>query len=462
MGANVPGPNAVAQTGSQFPNTGPIDRLVKSAVLAWNMLTYRAICFFLCYLLPAKLLFALLRRIRPLSLFFGTLIVTRADDVREVLGRFDDFQLGQFIETGMPWGPFIMTIDWREQHAIERRLLESVVNTAADKERIGAIVTNECQVRTDAFKALGQIDVVAHLAEPVVVRISAEYFGIPPISGSIHRMADAMADLAGILMANPPVGSQPWIDSRRSIADVTTELLAQLSVRKTAVAQGKLASFDDLLGRLAALLGLPDHPLWFDEDWIRRYMTGLVAAGGSTIVRAVAHTVDQLLAHPDGLRQAQKLAARLDADPSNRDLMEELRLVLYEALRFRPMLPLLIRDCPRDTALANGTTRARLVPGGTRVLASPLAAMFDPEPVPAPWHFHVGRSPDEYLHFGYGDRHCFGRYIADMAMMEVLRAVLRLPELARAAGSKGRINYQGPAPRSLVVTFRAQDRAGEP
>jgi hypothetical protein len=41
---------------------------------------------------------------------------------REVLERFDDFTLGESIEPGMPWGNFLMTVDWRQRHAQERQL----------------------------------------------------------------------------------------------------------------------------------------------------------------------------------------------------------------------------------------------------------------------------------------------------------------------------------------------------
>ncbi len=55
------------------------------------------------------------------------MILTKSADVREVLGRFNDFSLGEVIEPGMPWGTFIMTVDWEEQHRLERQLLQSAV-----------------------------------------------------------------------------------------------------------------------------------------------------------------------------------------------------------------------------------------------------------------------------------------------------------------------------------------------
>ncbi len=72
-----------------------------------------------------------------------------------------------------------------------------------------------------------------------------------------------------------------------------------------------------------------------------------------------------------------------------------------------------------------------------------------------PSHFDPSRSFECYLHFGFGPRHCFGQYIAETALLEIFRSLLLLPDLSRAAGSKGRIVYDGPAAAGLVVTFRS-------
>ena len=45
-------------------------------------------------------------------------------------------------------------------------------------------------------------------------------------------MAHAMRDLAGIIMVNPPVGSEPWSRSRASIANVTDLLLKEISQKQ--------------------------------------------------------------------------------------------------------------------------------------------------------------------------------------------------------------------------------------
>ncbi|MGA8318189.1 MAG: cytochrome P450, partial [Bradyrhizobium sp.] len=98
MDTNVPKP--LMQCGSrdryaQF--TRWLGHYIQSRRLAFHMRLYRVSCFFLCHLGYLKFGFGLLRRIRPVFIFKKVLVVTRASEVREVLQRFDDFTLGDFI-----------------------------------------------------------------------------------------------------------------------------------------------------------------------------------------------------------------------------------------------------------------------------------------------------------------------------------------------------------------------------
>jgi cytochrome P450 len=442
-----------------FQFVARLERFIKARRLALRMRLYRVQCHFLCQLGFLKLLFSVLRRFRPVFVFSNKLlVVTQAREVREVLERFDDFTLGESIEPGMPWGNFLMTVDWRQRHAQERKWLKSAVDESADPARLTTIVAQRCHQQIAAAK--GQIDVVSDLLEPVVVDIADKYFGIPPLAGNTRDMAHAMRDLAGIIMVKPPIDSVPWSRSRSHIAKITELVLNEITATSSAAGSPPSAQNDTLLTRLVQRLGTSDAPDWFDQDWIRRYLTGLLATGGATIVRAAAGAIDQILAHPDALQEAQKVAFDLDqairSGNANREvtLRTELRHFVYEALRFRPMLPLLVRDTPRDTVIAYGRKKARLVRAGTRVLAPPLSAMFDQEAVPDPSNFDAKRPFEQYLHFGFGARECFGRYIAEIALLEVFRSLLLLKGLARTRGAKGQLQFDGPVAAGLVVTFQ--------
>jgi cytochrome P450 len=276
-------------------------------------------------------------------------------------------------------------------------------------------------------------------------------------------MMRMMADLGSIVMLEPPEGSARWNEIRDHIDELTLRLDEAVRGATTRSAT-EPSPAPNLLSRLAG--GVARGAI--DHAFVRRYVTGVTAAGTATIVRAATHVIDQLLRRPEALNGAQQLAAELTRamaameHPASstaqvqavESLRSQLLQVIYEALRFRPVLPLLVRYCPRDALLAKGTSDARMAPAGATVVAAPIAAMFDPERFPRPWRFCACRPLESYVHFGVGPRKCFGQYVVNIALIEIVRTVLVLEGLERKPGPPGRISYDGPVPTSLVVTFK--------
>jgi cytochrome P450 len=417
--------------------------------------------------LPLILVSALIRRVRPVAIVGNFVCVAKARDVREVLDRLADFTLAEDFGQKIPWGPFVVVIDWPEQHLRERELLQSVVSAPADVDQIRDKAATICRDQILLVRRFGRIDVVKDLCEPVVIDIIENYFGIPSDGMNADQMAHILGRVAGFIMVEPPVGSPRRIESLDSIAKLTRLVVDRIKNERS---KPTTKAFPDLLLRLAAKVGkagsLPD------ENWIRRYITGLAVFGGGTIIRATTQAIDQLIRHPADLLAARALAIELERNTVEYERLKESRepwqsvqqkieaargsllQIIYESLRFRPMLPILSRYVPRETTIAKDSAHARLVPAGATALAPPVAAMFDPEEFPNPWHFSRTRCLEKYVHFGHGPRFCFGKYVADVLMVEIFRALLLCDDLKRAAGSSGRIAYDGPAASSLVITFR--------
>jgi cytochrome P450 len=447
---------------------------LQSISLAVRLRIYKIFCFLLSHPLPTILLFAFIRRVRPIARILNYVLVAKARDVREVLARLADFTLADDLGPRIPWGPFMVVIDWPEQHARERELLQSVVSVPADVDQVRDKAATICRDEILRVRESGCIDAVKNLCEPVVIDIIESYFGIPSkVSSSSkvirpHEMARILGRVAGFMIFEPPMGSAPWIESLDSIATLT-ELIVD---RIKGPAPPKTEALPDILTRLVALRSEGGGPAWLNEDWIRRYITGLAVFGGGTIIRSTTQAIDQLIRYPAELQEARALAVELNRDTAEYEHLRasggsyqvvqqrietartSLLHLIYEALRFRPMLPMLGRYAPRETIIAKDTPHARLVPAGVTVLAPPVAAMFDPEEFPNPWRFSRTRCLKKYVHFGHGPRLCFGKYLADTLIVEIFRALLLCDGLKRAAGSRGRIAYDGPAATSLVLTFR--------
>jgi cytochrome P450 len=415
-------------------------------------------------------LFRLLRKLRPVAIpfgnFMGPVVVAKATDIRDVLNRMEDFTVADVLGRQMPWGPFLIGIDWPEQHKRELKLLRSVVDDA-DADEIRNRVANKCQELLKKVECCGSIDVVADLCDPVVVDTLNNYFGVPIVEDE-QKTAAILGRIASFVMVDPPVGSQIRINALDSVTRITKAIFERIETQIKNAELGQIVT-SDLLTRLVVKLK-SERPSFFNEDWIRRYITGLAVFGGGTITRATTHAIDRLLdKHLVGTKhfaRACELAKEIEDDigmlkvspsPAQVQKLQDnrlaLRKIIYEALRFRPMLPLLVRYTPRETVIGKGSPHSRLVPAGKTVIAAPIAAMFDPSEFESPMRFKIDRSMKKYMHFGpdKGPRHCFGEYVADVVMFEIIRTLLLRNGLKRESS----IQYveSGPAPASLIITF---------
>jgi len=432
----------------------------ESIWLGLELIAYRLKCYFLTRPYPLMVVFAIVRRVRSIAVIGSVVLVSKAKDVREVLGRLNDFNVSELLGPAMPWGPLLLSLDWLEQHDRERTLLQSVVFPAEDIAAVRKMVADRCRDVIARKGSAGELDMVTDVAEEAVIEVLKRYFGIPMVGG-IPDMAAILGDVSGFILVQPPARSQRHARAYANMARLTNAILDRIEEEKKKLsADPKLDPMDDLLIRLTKRSCQKGHRDWLNDDWIRRYVTGLAATGGGTIVHATSHAMDRLIAHRDGMAAAQELARRLEG-AYDQTAWGELRQIVFEALRFRPMLPLLVRYNPRETIIAKGTPRARIAPAGATVLAPPIAAMFDPEPFEKPWRFVVGRPVENYIHFGSGPRTCFGKYVAEVVMVEIIRSLLLLPNLKRARGGAGRLHYNGPVVSSLRLRFDPSAAGGK-
>jgi cytochrome P450 len=160
---------------------------------------------------------------------------------------------------------------------------------------------------------------------------------------------------------------------------------------------------------------------------------------------AVARALDELLRRPETFARAQA-AARVD------DYATVLQFIL-EALRFNPIGPGVFRVADADYTVAAGTSRAKTIPQGMRVLVALESAMMDGHVLDDPRAFRLDRPAWQYMHFGYGLHTCFGQYVNAVQLPRILAAVLRQPNLRRAPGARGTLQLSGPFPAHLHVEF---------
>lgn len=381
--------------------------------------------------------FGFLQRHFPILLLGKTAIVTRFDDVIEVLKRETDFTLSQINAKKIDQidGPFILGMDASPQYDRENATLHEAVRRQ-DLDRIRQFVAQSASELIAAARPRRRIDVVNGYARVVPVRLLASYFGMPgPNDPTMMRW---MRDIFHYIFADLTNGADVLHDALHSVAELRQYMDAQIAFRKSAPAN------DDVLGRLLALQDAA-HP-WLDDHAVRRNLSGVIVGSVDTTSKFVSLAIDELLRRPETLAEAQASALKNDIDA--------VRHYAWEAVRFNPHHPLLVRYCGRTTTIAGSQARSKTVPAASKVYVATFSAMFDPEVFTKPAEFNPKRQT-EYLHFGYGMHTCFGSAINGIQIPELLAALLRLPNLRRAPGSAGHILYDGPFPNRLILEFDA-------
>ena len=383
-------------------------------------------------------IFAFLRHWSPILVIGKIAVISRRDDVVEVLKRDADFTIGPINSRKIAQidGPFILGMDASAQYDREKSALLEAVRRE-DLDCIRQFVASSAKAMIDVARPSGRIDVVNGLARIVPLRLLASYFGMPgPDDPTMMRW---MRDIFHYIFADLTNSPSVLQDALSSSAELRKHMDAQIAMRKSPFASG---NSDDVLGRLLALQDAA-HP-WLDDNAVRRNLGGVIVGSVDTISKFVTLAVNELLSRPRELAEASRCAVNGDIDG--------VRRYAWEAVRFKPHHPLQVRFCAHDTLIARGQKRVKTIPAETHTYVSTLSAMFDPEVFISPAKFN-GQRETEYLHFGYGIHTCFGKAINGVQIPELIAALLRLPKLRRAPGSKGRILYDGPFPNRLILEF---------
>ena len=379
--------------------------------------------------------FGLLRNVRPIAVFGKNVFVTRYKDIAEVLVNENDFTVyeidGYKIEA--LGNPFVLGMDASPETTRDRNLLLEVIR----REDLGNIRTymRELALRLiDDSTYTNKIQVVNEYARLAAVKLVATYFGVPSEERDMMRWQRAIFFESFVNLNN-----DPDVHARAVVAgkEITTHINQLIAERKNKRDQLE----DNVLNRL--ILAQKHHD-WLDDRAILRNIMVIMGVV-ENISKVVTQVMDQLLKRPTELKEAIIVATAND--------MEAMKNYCFEALRFNPHNPAILRYCKNGAVIGKGTRHERKVPAKTTIYAATLSAMFDPEVVKNPKKFDATRNVD-YMHFGMGPHTCAGKYINGVVVPELVAALLRLPNIRRAEGKAGKIQYDELVfPDSLILQY---------
>ena len=374
-------------------------------------------------------LFAVLRHVKPILTVKNVVLVTRFEDVQEVLAREDIYQVtyGEKMRVITGGQDFFLGMQNSPEYERDTAHMRTVVRRQ-DMAAIAAFV--EKTAHEIVQSSSGSLDVVSQLGKIVPARWIAHYFGcVPP---SDKQLADWGSIIFQYLFTD--LNNDPEVGRAAQAAAVDARGWLDRCIAERKAGGGEA---DDVLGRCLALQrsGVPG----MDDLSIRNNLIGLIVGAIPTTSKCCANALDQLINRPEQLAGAQAAAAAGDDALFSR--------YVFEALRFNPNNPGVFRTAAEEYTVAKGTMRANTIPKVAFVVAATQSAMFDENKVDAPNEFRTDRPEWVYMHWGYGLHTCFGQYINQLQIPLILKPLLARGPLKRESG----LQVEGPFPSSLRV-----------
>lgn len=362
---------------------------------------------------------------RPIWRVSDGLLVTGHHEITQILGRDRDFQLAPLISPRTYTGDFLLSLENGPSYQKTREIL---IDATRNTQGFSAAIDDLCEIHVRNFSdSLFEtkpktVDVIADFCEPAVADIVAKlYFGnldLAPqdISPSIR------------ILANHMVGDRTNPEKTAEAARIL-ERLVRTSAQIDSVNCHPLGILQKI------------YPCLEPGEAIAA-VCGLATTGVTTITKAFAHCIAQLLGDEKLLKRFQELTP---SDP-------EWNQMVLELLRFWPVFPFIRRYAPVTASVsARDGTQFRLNPGDTITLAL-VAGMFDPKTFPEPRRVRIDRKESDYLVFGSGLHQCFGRSIVFMVLRHFLPSVLASSgRFSLLPGRQSDIRYDGPAAIHLTL-----------
>jgi cytochrome P450 len=376
--------------------------------------------------------FTELRDDRPLLQGLMATLVSQFRDVEEILHREEIFSVSPYLPRMMGViGPFVLSQDITPGYDHDISIMRLVVRRE-DLARVKDIVSRHAaEIVGRLLQGGGPVDIVQALTRKVPVRLAHEYFGFcAPQDEQMMAWARACFREFFINLLDDPVVRAPAVAAGGEMRRRLDVLLAER--RASGIAT------DDVMGRLLRLQQDGDAA-GLDDDGVCRTLMGLVIGMVETTSQAAIQALLVLFSRPDALASAAA-AAKADDD-------DTLSNLVFEALRFRPINPMVVRVAKEDYHLAAGEPHQTLIRKGTAVFALTWSAMFDPRMLDSPEEFRADRPDCHYLHFATGRHACFGRYISRIQIPQILKPLLKLEGLRAASAPE----YDGTFPQTLRI-----------
>jgi len=360
-------------------------------------------------------LYAQLRQESPVlwDRFLHAWVLTRYDDVVEVLGRFGAEctpSPDRLAELGMQrLAPVaeIMVKQMLFMDSQQHRRVRALASHAFTARRVEALrdhIRSIADSLIDRVIGYGEMDLMSDFAGPLPAIVSAEMLGLPTHDHEqLKEWSQTFAQILGNFQNNP--------DGIDEVLTATSDMTEYL---QRALTQNADAPTVGLIGLLSQARVQGDRLT--REEVIANTIITMVGAMETT-TNLIGNGLVTLLRNPAALEQLRR-------DPSM------LPPAIEELLRFESPSQQTTRIAPEDLVLGG-----QPIERGQSVIAVMGAANRDPGRFTDPNRLDLARQDNRHLAFGWGPHFCFGAPLGRIEAQIAFDALLtRLPGLELGGG----------------------------
>ena len=329
-------------------------------------------------------------------------------------------------------GRTILQMEGKE-HATHRNLLTPAFRGRELQERFVPVIERNARELIDAFRAGGEVDLVAAFSTRFPINVIVEMLGLPR---SDHHRFHAWYTSIMAFLSNLSGDAKVVEEGLRTRAELAAYMLPIIAERRKS--PGK-----DLLSTLCSA---EIDGARMSDDEIRGFVSLLLTAGGETTDKAVTSLIKNLVEHPDQLEAVRRDRSLIDA-------------AFAETLRYSPPVHMIMRTPTEDVKMTGGT-----IPANNTVTCLIGSANRDERRFAEPDRFDLFRKDLDveraytgganHAAFALGRHFCVGAILAKTELQIATNLLLdAMPDLRLADGSPPEVGIFTRAPKSLKLRF---------
>lgn len=379
-----------------------------------------------------------IHKLRPVLTIKNVSAVTSYEAVKDVLGRDSDFNVtyGPKMEIITKGKGFFLGMDDSSQGFSARNNMQMLFRRDDLDSLVKPIIRSLCKSQLENIP--DQFDLVDDYLKNIPSKFAIQYFGLQQTKPEwLLKTTQTLFEYLFIDVVNDPVLAKKAANAAAELRQQLDEVIA-FSIEN--IEQSSLVHSETVIARGITLNNAGVNG--FDPINLRNNILGLLIGLVPTTAKSAAMAFDygtQTHEKADHFYQSYQ-------NNSNGSFQNTVR----ELTRLNPINPGLFRKAAFDTQITSGGKQYP-IKKGTLIFVGTYTAMQDKKHVNDPLKIKIDRPESVYLTYGFGLHACFGRYINDFHVAQLLESLFDKDHYIREENSTGNLNFEGVFPVSLKI-----------